>query len=124
MGDIVAKKSKLWIYQDPSVRLPYCLVHSEAWKRLPPVAVVVYILMRSSAFNGGPTANNDPARIKFGPADVKGYISKPGYYNAVDALQEFGIIKEIKSGQHGRKAVYDLLTMDWVGIAPKTELCI
>jgi hypothetical protein len=115
-GNIVPKdrKPKLWIYQDPSVRLPYCLIHSEAWKRLPPVAIVVYILMRASAFNGGPTANNDPARIRFGPADTDGYISREGHYSGVKALIDTGIIEEIAPGYHGRKASYNLLTLNWV----------
>lgn len=115
-------KNKLWIHQDPSVRLPYMLIKSNAYRRLPAIAQTVYTLMRATAFNGGPHINNDPRCTRFGPEDVQGYISKVGYYQAIKALQQAGIIRQVESGGHGRKAVFDLTILDWIDVEPGTKI--
>jgi hypothetical protein len=105
-------KDKLWIYADPSVRLPYFLLRSNAFKRIGHPAKTLYILMRMSI---GDT-NFNPMRVRFGPQDAAGYMHKATYYEALAKLIEYGLIEEIEPGKSGRKGVYNLTTRRWVEV--------
>lgn len=109
------KKDVPWIYSDPSVRLPCYFLRSNAWKRIGNAARTLYILMRLSIGE----ANYNPRRVKFGPRDVVGYLSRNTYYPAMNELLTVGIVNEVQPGSHGRKPIYDLTTLKWVEAKPK-----
>ena len=92
------------------------LIRHEVWKHLTYAAVALYIYMRASIKdpdNG--FRNTDEARVRFGPSDVKRYwMSKATYYKALDKLLEVGIVEEVEPGSHGRRGVYNLLTLKWI----------
>ena len=109
------KKTKLWLYQDPSVRLPYFMMKSKAWQDLSCSAQSLYCYIRMSIkdYDNG-TLNMDERYVRFGPKDAPGF-SHTKYYRALDELLRAGFIKKVRDGSHGRKAVYDILTLDWTG---------
>ncbi len=110
------KRRKEWIYGDPSVRLPVILLRSDAWKDLSYPAQMLYVYMRASIFdqdNG--YRNTVEGAVKFGPTDVVRYgMDKRTYYRALNDLLKHGIVEEVEAGFGGRKAIYNLLTLDWV----------
>ena len=110
-------KDKLWIYHDPSVRLPYYFIESNAFKRASHAGKLLYILMRMSILQ----TNFNPARVAFGPADAEPWMNRKTYYPALKSITGLGIIREVEPGKHGRKAVYDLSTRNWIDVDPKPE---
>ena len=103
-------KPKLWIYNNPSVRIPHFLIKSDTFKKLPPSAVVLYLLMRMADHDTSPSAY----LVSFGPSDVKGCMHKPTYYSSLSKLIQVGLVEVIQLGTHGRKGIFDLTTTKWV----------
>jgi hypothetical protein len=109
------KKSTKWIHTTPSVLMPHFMMKSESFKSLPGSAVKLYLEMRMSCFDAdNGYRNTDELTVSFGPSDVK-HFSHRKYYGALKKLIEYGFVKVVSHGCHGKKAVYDLLTLDWIG---------
>jgi hypothetical protein len=105
-----------WIYLDPSVRLPYFMMKSVAWRELSGSAQSLYCYMRMTVRD--PDVKDDPnlneRRVRFGPGDVS-FFGHGRYYRAMEELVKVGFVDEVVNGGHGRKGVYDLLTTRWIG---------
>jgi len=76
------------------VLLPYGMIDSSQWWKLPFSAQSVYIYMRRSVFKkiGGRVLNNDPGRVWFSYSDCHG-MNKKTWLAARDALREGGFIE-------------------------------
>lgn len=110
------KKMREWIYENPSIRVPVILLRSNAWKGLSYSAGMLYLYMRASLFdqeNGYRNTVEDA--VKFGPSDAGRYgMDKKTYYRALAELLECGIVKRVENGRGGKKAVFNLLSLEWV----------
>ena len=110
------KKRTEWIYGDPSVRVPLILLRSAAWRGLGYSAGVLYLFMRASIKdenNGFKNPTED--EVKFGPSDALKYgMNKRTYYRALNDLIDRGIIERVENGFGGKKATFDMLSLDWV----------
>ena len=108
-------KDKKWIHSDPSVRLPYFMMKSDAWKSMPCSAQSLYCWMRMSMFDSdNGFTNTNEGKAAFGPSMAPKF--SPGkYYRALGWLLSVGFIDEVSAGGHGRKAVYDMMTLRWMG---------
>lgn len=111
------RKKRKWIYADPSVRMPVFFLRSEAWRELSYAAMGLYVFMRASMFdpeNG--FRNTNEYKVSFGPVDAEKYgMRKKTYYRALGELLESGVIERVSEGLGGRKAVFNLLTLNWIG---------
>jgi len=108
------KNVELWIHHNPSVRVPYFLMSHDVWIDLSGSAVKLYLALRKSYKDSDNDFKNvDEACIAFGPADIP-YMSYRMYYQALRELLKVGLISEVSRGSHGKKAVYNLLTTDWM----------
>ena len=86
-----------------------CLWRSDSFKFLGYPSKVLFISMKESMFDEHNGYAMDEMRVPFGPQDAEGYgMNKRTYYRALKELIDIGIIAEVSSGSHGKKAVYDL----------------
>ena len=78
---------------------------------------MLYFYMRASVKdqdNG--YRNMVEGAVKFGPSDALKYgMVKRTFYRALNDLLSHGIIELVEAGYGGKKAVYSLLTLEWVG---------
>jgi len=109
------KKKNAWVYTEPYVHVPYFLMESDVWWDLSGSAVKLYLAMRKSYkdISNGYRNSKSEAMISFGPSDIP-YLHEDTYYRALDELLSVGLVREVSPGGHGIKAVYDLLTLDWM----------
>ena len=115
----MASKKDVWIYSDPSVRVPYFLMKHDVWWDLSGSAVKLYLALRCSVKdleNG--YRNVKEAHVCFGPSDMK-CVTQRTYYRASNELLDVGLIEEVMCGSHGKKAVYDLMSVKWMSYRRK-----
>jgi len=108
------KKVEKWIYSDPSVRLPYFMMKHKCWRKLSCAAQSLYCYMRLSMYDmdTGYTNTNE-CRVAFGPSKAPGFGASK-YYRAINELLTKGFVDLVSKGSHGKKAVYDMMTLRWL----------
>jgi len=96
--------------KEPFVKLDRRLLESRPYRLAGPLARDLYTSMMNSLFNGNNGVVNRTARhVSFGPSDsILFGTPKSTHYKYVDVLIHYGIIEELESGGHGKKAVYNL----------------
>lgn len=104
-----------WWQGTPYIALQYFLMKNKNYQRLSSTARDMYGYMRMQYKDyANLPANTDMSKIPFGPSCMP-KISSKRYYNAMKGeLIKRGFVKVVSEGGHGRKAIYDLTTMDWV----------
>jgi len=86
-----------------------CLLRSDAFKSVSCPARNLFFYMMDSMFDSHNGYSMDIKHVPFGPGDAEGFgMDKKTYYRALRKLIYAGIIREVSSGSHGKKAVYDL----------------
>jgi len=117
-------KKEKWIHLNPSVRVPYFLMAHDVWEDLSGSAVKLYLAFRKAFKDPDNGFRNtvSESRISFGPADVP-YMNQRTYYRALNELLEVGLISKVSCGSHGKKAVYNLLSVEWMSYERRGRTC-
>lgn len=110
------KENAKWWEGKPFVALQYFLMKHEVYWGLSSGSKEMYSYMRMQYKDYSPpvtSVNKDMSRIPFGPSCMP-KISSTKYYASLSELTKKGFVKIVEEGGHGKKAIYDLTTMDWV----------